>query len=142
MIYTDMTKKAMKLAYKAHEGQLDRSGIPYIFHPLHLAEQMDNEIECTVALLHDVVEDTQYSMQDLEKEFPREVIEALKLLTHDKSVDYFEYVEKVKANPTAKKVKIADVMHNSDESRLDSITEKDLKRREKYKKAIALLKDE
>ena len=142
MIYTDLTKKAMKLAYNAHHGQLDRSGIPYICHPLHLAEMMDDEVACTVALLHDVVEDTQYSMQDLEKEFPSEVIEALKLLTHDKSVDYFEYVKAVKANPTAKKVKIADVMHNSDESRLDSISEKDLKRREKYRKAIALLKDE
>lgn len=141
MIYTDLTKKAMKLAYNAHHGQLDRSGIPYIFHPLHLAEEMDEEIACTVALLHDVVEDTKFSMQDLEKEFPSEVIEALKLLTHDKSVDYFEYVEKIKSNPTAKKVKIADVMHNSDETRLDSISEKDLKRREKYRKALALLKD-
>ena len=55
MIYTSMTIKAMKLAYKAHEGQVDRSGVPYIFHPIHLAEQMDEEISCTVALLHDVV---------------------------------------------------------------------------------------
>lgn len=142
MIYTDLTKKAMKLAYDAHNGQKDRAGIPYIFHPLHLAEQMDDEIACTVALLHDVVEDTIVSMQQLEKEFPIEVIEALKLLTHDKSVDYFEYVEKVKSNTTAKKVKIADVMHNSDETRLDSISDNDLKRREKYQKALKILKDE
>ena len=142
MIYTNLTKQALKLCFEAHNEQIDKSGMPYVFHPFHLAEQMTDEAKTVVALLHDVVEDTQYSMQDLEKEFPREVIEALKLLTHDKSVDYFEYVEKVKANPTAKKVKIADVIHNSDQSRLDSITEKDLKRREKYKKAIALLKDE
>ena len=142
MIYTDLTKKAMKIAYDAHQGQLDRAGIAYIFHPVHLAEQMDDEIACTAALLHDVVEDTDVSMKDLEKEFPKEVIDVLKLLTHDKSVDYFEYVAKIKSNPTAVKVKIADIMHNSDETRLDSISEKDLKRREKYIKALALLKDE
>ena len=69
MIYTSMTIKAMKLAYKAHEGQVDRSGVPYIFHPIHLAEQMDEEISCTVALLHDVVEDTEVTLAELEQAF-------------------------------------------------------------------------
>ena len=98
MIYTSMTIKAMKLAYKAHEGQVDRSGVPYIFHPIHLAEQMDEEISCTVALLHDVVEDTEVTLAELEQAFPPAVTEAVCLLTHDKSVDYYDYVRNLKPN--------------------------------------------
>jgi len=118
MIYTPMTIKAMKLAYRAHLGQVDHSGVPYIFHPYHLAEQMDDEISCTVALLHDVVEDTEVTVEDLKQEFPPEVIMAVALLTHDPGKDYFEYVSVLKDNPVAKKVKLADLIHNSDESRL------------------------
>ena len=139
MVYTDLTRKAMDIAYKAHHGQVDKAGSPYVFHPFHLAEQMDNEIECVCALLHDVVEDTDVTFEDLEKEFPKEVMDVLRLLTHDKDVPYMDYVNKLLDNPVAKKVKIADVLHNSDESRLAEITEKDIKRRDKYKEAkIAL----
>ena len=95
MIYTPKTKKAMIIAYNAHNGQVDKSGIPYIYHPIHLAEQMDTETECIVALLHDVVEDTNVTFDELEKNFSPEVIEELKLLTHDKNVDYLEYVRKI-----------------------------------------------
>lgn len=70
MIYTELTNKAIKLAYQAHEGQLDKAGMPYILHPIHLAEQMDDEISTCVAILHDVVEDTDVTFEDLEKEFP------------------------------------------------------------------------
>ena len=66
MIYTVNTRKAMEIAYKAHHGQVDKSGVPYIFHPIHLAEQMDTEDECIVALLHDVVEDTEMTFEQLE----------------------------------------------------------------------------
>ena len=117
MIYTEMTVKAMRLAYEAHLGQVDKTKVPYIFHPLHLAEQMEDEVTCTVALLHDVVEDTAVTFADLEKEFPAEVIEALRLLTHEAGVDYFDYVRKIKTNPIAKRVKLEDLTHNSDESR-------------------------
>ena len=117
MIYTEMTIKAMKIAYNAHLGQVDYNDVPYIFHPYHLAEQMDEEISCTVALLHDVVEDTQVTMTDLEKEFPKEVIDALELLTHKDGADYFDYVRKIKTNPIATKVKLADLNHNSDQTR-------------------------
>lgn len=119
MIYTPMTIKAMKLAYQAHMGQVDHNKVPYIFHPYHLAEQMTDEISCTVALLHDVVEDTAVTLEDLKKEFPPKVVEAVALLTHDKTKDYFEYVYELKKNPIAKKVKLADLAHNSDETRLE-----------------------
>ena len=142
MIYTEQTKKAMIIAYNAHHGQVDKSGVPYIFHPIHVAEQMETEEECIVALLHDTVEDTNITFEVLEKEFSATVIEALKLLTHDESIDYFDYVRKLKNNPIAKKVKLADLYHNSDITRMENPTEKDCKRKEKYHKAILILLEE
>lgn len=142
MIYTPMTKKAMKLAYRAHHGQLDHGGMPYIFHPLHLAEQMDDEISCTAALLHDVIEDTQITADDLRKDFPDEVVSVVVRLTHNENVDYFEYVASVKPDPVAKKIKLADIAHNSDRSRcIDSglTEEKMLSLKNKYEKAKAIL---
>lgn len=139
MIYTDNIMRAMKIAYKAHDGQVDKSGVPYIFHPIHLAEQMDTEEECIVALLHDVVEDTNITFEDLEEEFSPIVIDALKLLTHDKSVEYMEYVKKIRNNPIARKVKLADLKHNSDKTRLLSVTEQDIGRYEKYQRSIEIL---
>ncbi|MCI8965273.1 MAG: HD domain-containing protein [Clostridia bacterium] len=141
MINTKLTRKAMNIAYNAHINQLDKAGVPYIYHPIHLAEQMDTEIECIVALLHDVVEDTNVTFEQLEKEFTSEAIEILKLLTHNKETQYMDYIKKIKQNSIAKKVKIADIKHNSDESRLDKITEKDIVRRKKYKEALEFLKN-
>ena len=117
MIYTEMTIKAIKVAYEAHLGQLDYNDVPYIFHPYHLAEQMDDEVSCTVALLHDVVEDTPITLSDLEQIFPAQVVEIVRLLTHDEGVDYFDYIREIKKNPIATKVKLEDLKHNSDESR-------------------------
>ena len=141
MIYTEMTNKAMKLAYQAHQGQTDKSGLPYVFHPFHLAEQMDTEETVTVALLHDVVEDTDYTLEDLRRMgFPDSVTDALALMTHDPSVPYLDYVKRLKSNPIARAVKLADLTHNSDLSRLPVVTEKDLKRVEKYREAMNLIK--
>lgn len=78
MINTERTRKAINIAYNAHMGQKDKAGLPYIFHPFHLAEQMETEEECIVALLHDVVEDTDVNFKELEGEFSSTVIDALK----------------------------------------------------------------
>ncbi len=119
MIYTEMTKKALKLCFEAHKDQVDKGGMPYVFHPFHLAEQMEDELTVTVALLHDVVEDSAYTLRDLrDMGFPAEVTEAIRLLTHEKGVPYMEYVAKIKENKTAVKVKLADLAHNSDQTRL------------------------
>ncbi len=143
MIYTPMTKKALKLCFDAHKDQTDKNGMPYVFHPFHLAEQMTDEITTTVALLHDVVEDTEYTFADLaEMGFPAPVLEALKLLTHDDAVPYMDYVRVIKGNPVARAVKLADLGHNSDLSRLDAVDEKALARREKYLQAAKLLTEE
>jgi len=140
LIYTAMTKKALKLCFEAHRDQIDKSGMPYVFHPFHLAEQMDTETSTIVALLHDVVEDTNYTLQDLKAlGFPSNVIDALALMTHDPKVPYMEYVKGISANPLATKVKLADLRHNSDLSRLDSVDEKALSRVKKYAAAIELL---
>ena len=145
MIYTKLTNKAMQIAYMAHHGQTDCNGIPYVFHPYHLAEQMDDEISCCVALLHDVAEDTEVTLDELGKNFPQEIIEALKLLTHEKDTDYFDYVRRIKDNPIAKKVKLADLAHNMDRTRIVDCsvvsTEKLDKWDEKYSKAMKILID-
>ena len=144
MIYTEMTKKAMLIAYVAHKDKLDKGGAPYIFHPFHLAEQMNSEDAVIVALLHDVVEDTDWTIEDMEKEgFSNNVIDALKLLTHNDDIEYLEYIRQIKlsTNQCAKEVKLADLKHNSDLSRLKNVDEKILDRVEKYGKAILILEE-
>ncbi len=142
MIYTELTNKAMKIAYEAHHGQTDKVGIPYIFHPFHLAEQMTDEYSVCVALLHDVAEDTAVTIEELGEVFPDEVIRALKLLTHKPETDYFDYVRAIKGNRIATAVKLADLKHNSDETRLAGTEagEGQLNyRRDKYSKAYKIL---
>ena len=140
MIYTPMTKKALKLCFAAHKDQQDKSGLPYVFHPFHLAEQMTDEDSTIVALLHDVVEDSEYTFADLlAMGFRPRIIDAIRLMTHDKAVPYMDYVARIKENPLARQVKLADLRHNSDSSRLDVVDEKALARLEKYRAAIALL---
>ena len=111
-------------------------------NPFHLAEQMTDELTTVTALLHDVVEDTTYTLDDLRgMGFPDEVIGALTLMTHDPSVPYLDYVARISSDPIAKAVKLADLRHNSDLTRLDHPSEKDLARVEKYRKAIRLLEE-
>ena len=143
MIYTQLTKMAMQIAYQAHAGQKDKSGVPYIYHPIHLAEQMEDEDTTCVALLHDSVEDSHITIGELEQIFPRQITEAIALMTHHKSVDYLDYVRNLKDNPIARTVKLADLAHNLDESRLRGCAgideEAKLLRRTKYMKAVDIL---
>lgn len=140
MIYTDMTKKAMKLCFDAHKEQVDKSGLPYVFHPVHLAEQMNDEDSTVVALLHDVVEDSEYMLKDIRAMgFAENILEAIALMTHEPGVDYFDYVRRIRNHPIACKVKLADLRHNSDLSRLDVVDQKALERVEKYRVAMKIL---
>ena len=133
MLYTPLTKKALKLSFAAHKDQLDKSGMPYIYHPFHVAEQMETEETVAVALLHDVIEDTDYTLEDLKAMgFPYSVTGALALMTHDDSVPYLDYVAKLKDDPIARAVKLADLRHNSDLSRIPDATQKDLDRVAQY----------
>ena len=142
MIYTQKTKMALKLCFEAHKEQTDKSGMPYVFHPFHLAEQMTTEETTIVALLHDLVEDTDYTIEDLTNMgFDKAVTDAIALMTHADDVDYMDYVRQIKENPIAKAVKMADLQHNSDLTRLDVVDEYAISRREKYQQAIALLEE-
>ena len=140
MIYTELTKKAMWIAFDAHKKKVDKAGMPYIFHPFHLAEQMDDEESVCVALLHDVIEDSKVTLNGLRTQgFSNRILDALFLLKHEKDTDYMEYMNKIKFNPLATRVKLADLHHNSDITRLDEVDDKIKQRMEKYSKAIALL---
>ncbi|MBO4885399.1 MAG: bifunctional (p)ppGpp synthetase/guanosine-3',5'-bis(diphosphate) 3'-pyrophosphohydrolase [Clostridia bacterium] len=142
MIYTEKTKRALRLMFEAHKDQTDKSGMPYVFHPFHLAEQMTDEATTVAALLHDVAEDTAVTLDELRgMGFGDDVCDALALLTHDERVPYMDYVAAIRRNPIARAVKLADLKHNSDLTRLDAVDEKALARVEKYKKAIALLEE-
>lgn len=140
MIYTDMTKKAIRLIFRAHAGQTDKCGLPYVCHPLHVAESMEDEVTCTAALLHDVVEDTDVTFEDLvEMGFTPEVLRIVRLLTHDPEVPYMDYVRRIKEDPQAAKVKLSDLRHNCDLTRIDHVAQRDLDRVKKYKAAMELL---
>lgn len=140
MIYTPNIKKALNIAYNKHNNQFDKGNTPYIFHPIHVAEQMDDENSIIVALLHDVIEDTNTSLEEIKKNgFNDEIIEALNLLTHKDNLDYFEYIKKISNNKLARKVKIADIKHNMDLTRLNEVTHEDKNRYEKYKKCLEYL---
>ena len=143
MIYTNLTKKALKICFNAHINQVDKTGLPYVFHPFHLAEQMNTEDEVCVALLHDTVEDTDITFEDLINEgFNDNIISALKLLTHNDDTPYMEYIYKIKTNPLARKVKLADLYHNSDLTRLDLTVDKIPPKYEIYLDAIKFLESE
>lgn len=141
MINTKLTRLASKIAYKAHEGQTDKAGVRYIFHPIHIAEQMDSEESCVVALLHDVIEDSDITLEILSKYFNDDIITALRVLTKKENDDYVMYIKRVKTNKLATKVKIKDLEHNRDLTRLDEVTDKDRKRSMKYWEAIRYLED-
>ncbi len=141
--YTERTKRALQICFDAHKNQTDKGGMPYLLHPIHLAEQMETEDEICTALLHDVLEDTHYTEDDLHRAGISEaVLEALRLLTHDRSTPYMEYIIGTRQNSLARKVKQADLLHNSDIDRLDQITICDLRRRRKYRMALAILEED
>lgn len=133
---------AKSIAIKAHQGQTDKAGVAYIEHPAFVASHVEGDKAKAVAWLHDVVEDTPITFDDLiNAGIDDETISALKLLTHADGVDYFEYIKRIKSNRLATSVKLADLAHNSDLSRLPVVTEKDKRRREKYLRAIEILSD-
>lgn len=138
----DMLYEALMTATEAHQFQKDKSETDYIWHPVYLALQMDTEEEKIVALLHDVIEDSNFTAHDLlNSGFNCEVVSAVHLLTKRTGENYFDYIRRIKDNSLARKVKLADLKHNSDLSRLTVVSENDLKRTEKYQKAIKILED-
>lgn len=136
-------QQALAIAKDAHKGQVDKAGVAYIHHPLYVASLVEGELAKTIALLHDVVEDSGWTLEDLRKEgLPEEVVQAVGILTKKRNENYEEYILRVKQNPLARQVKLADLQHNSDLSRLANVTDRDRERVAKYQKAIAFLSEE
>ena len=133
-------EKALEIATRAHEGQYDKSGVPYIEHPKHVAEHVHGDIAKATAYLHDVLEDTDVTADNLRAEgIPEEVVEAVIVLTHRDYEVYDKYIRRVKKHPIAREVKIADLEHNSDASRIGKLTPRDKARLKKYEKALRII---
>lgn len=134
-------EKAIFIALEAHRNQKDKAGETYILHPLRLMVKMDSETEMTAAVLHDVLEDSSWTPEDLRKEgFSEEVLSVLECLTRRADESYEEFIERLKLNPTACKVKIADLEDNMAMKRISEPTEKDWERLKKYHRAWSVLK--
>ncbi|TNV67853.1 HD domain-containing protein [Trichococcus shcherbakoviae] len=133
---------AFEIAKEAHAGQTDKAGLDYILHPLQVAAEMTTDEEKAVALLHDIIEDTDVTASELlARGLPDNVVEAVEALTKKHNQNYAAYLAGVKKNRLARAVKLADLKHNSDLTRLEKITQKDRDRAEKYRKAIEYLSD-
>lgn len=141
-MYINEYELAYNIASKAHKGQKDKGGEDYFKHPLTVSNKLSGEKDKIVALLHDVIEDTDVTVNDLrEAGFSDEVVLAVSVITKKADEDYEEYLNRVKQNPIALRVKIADMEHNSDISRIKNPTEKDLKRLEKYRIRLKELRE-
>lgn len=139
MFYSELVKKACLISFEAHKNDKDKGGYPYIYHPFYLASQFDSENEVCVALLHDVIEDhgDLYSFELLTSiGFNDNIIDALKLLTHDDNIPYMDYIKEIGKNDIAKSVKIADLKHNLDIRRTNG---KESPKLEIYKLALEYL---
>lgn len=137
----DLLEHAIAIALDVHSGQRDRYGRPYILHPLHVMLQMETPEQMIAAVLHDVVEDSETTLDDLRGQgFPEEILEVVDLLTHDKNaMSYDEYVRRLKPNPIARTIKLADLQHNMDIRRLKEVGPQDTARLEKYHRAWRML---
>ena len=135
-------ERAIALAVDAHAGQTDKAGKTYIRHPLRIMQQMETPQERVVAVLHDVVEDTEYTPAMIEEEFGEEIRDAIVRLTKQDGESYFEFVERASANDLAQKVKIADIEDNMDLTRLSGVSEKTVERQMTYHRALQQLRSE
>src|SRR5688572_15777823 len=133
MMNTNLVEKAIGIAVTAHRGQTDKADAPYILHPLRLMCRMESDTARIVAVLHDVIEDTTVTAEDLRREgFPDEVLDALACVTKREGEEYADFVRRAATNPVARRVKLADLEDNMDARRLTVVTEKDAKRMTKY----------
>jgi (p)ppGpp synthase/HD superfamily hydrolase len=136
-----LLERAIEIAVRAHHGQVGKDGLPYVLHPLRIMARMETVEEQIVAALHDVVEDSEITLEDLRREgFSEYALEAIALLTHDKEkVPYEDYVRRIKPHALARKVKLGDLEDNSNLRRLARVQEKDLERVKKYHRAWQIL---
>lgn len=136
-----LLEKAIEIALRAHAGQTGKDGAPYILHPLRLMSRMATDDQRIAAVLHDVIEDSSITLDDLRSEgFPEPILEVVKLLTHEEGISYEAYIERLKNHPVARRIKLADLKDNSDIRRLSGIEDRDIERLRKYHKAWQILR--
>lgn len=136
----NLLEKALVIAAKAHEGQTDKSGVPYILHPIRVSNRCRTDEERIVAILHDTIEDTDVTPDYLLSEgFPKSIVEAVLSVTRNENESYDDFILRSKLNPIGRQVKIHDLEDNMDITRLHSLSEKDLERLNKYLKAYRTL---
>ena len=134
-------EKAIAVALKAHEGQKDKGDMPYILHPLRVMLKMEKETEMIAAVLHDILEDTDWTAEDLIKEgIAGKALEAIEAVTKKDKEPYDEYIERIKQSPIARKIKLADLEDNMDITRLPELSLEDIDRLAKYHEAWLELK--
>lgn len=144
MTYTNITllEKALKISTKAHEGQVDKAGAPYIFHPIRVSDKCYTDEERITALLHDTIEDTEVTAEYLLMEgFPRNIVDAILSVTRNENESYEDFIRRSRLNPIGRQVKLHDLEDNMDITRLNELTEKDIFRLNKYLKAYRYLKE-
>ena len=140
--FDELREKAMQIAIKVHEGQVDKGGNDYINHPIRVSENCSLDEEKIVALLHDTIEDGDITADYLLMQgFPREIVDAILSVSRNKDEDYFDFIQRCKVNPIGCRVKIADLKDNMDITRLNELTEKDINRLKKYHKAYKMLNE-
>ncbi len=135
--------RAIAIAAQAHQTQKDKSGVPYILHPIRVMLRMGSETEMMVAILHDVIEDTDWTISRLRTEgFSEEVLQAVACLTRQGNEPYEKFLARISSNALAHKVKLADLEDNMDVRRLNKLTEKDIQRLKRYHRAWLKLQKE
>src|SRR5215468_6717515 len=136
---SELLEKAISIAVEAHRGQKDKNGKPYILHPISVMGKVRTQTDKIVAILHDVVEDTHWTFEDLKKAgFPAEILDALDCVTKRAWEPYEDFVKRSAGNPIARRVKLADLEDNMDVRRMLAITERDFERLKKYRHAWEL----
>lgn len=135
-------ERALAIAVDAYAGQTDKAGETYIRHPLRVMHQMETDRERVVAVLHDVVEDAEYTLEDIENQFGTEIRDAIDALTkREDEESYSAFIDRTVENELARKVKLADIEDNMDLTRLDSVTDSILAKQETYHEAWRKLQD-
>ena len=142
MNFDELREKAMQIAEKVHKNQVDKAGKPYIWHPVRVERRCTRQEDRLVALLHDTVEDGNIASEYLLLVgFSQEIVDAVLSVSRKRGEDYFEFIQRCKANPIGRRVKICDLEDNMDITRLNQLTEKDIERLKKYHKAYNMLKE-
>lgn len=138
--FDELQEKAMQIAIKVHRGQLDKGGNDYINHPIRVSENCNSDEDKIAALLHDTIEDGDITADYLLMQgFPHDIVDAVLSVSRKRGEDYFEFIQRCKANPIGRRVKICDLEDNMDITRLNELTEKDIERLKKYHKAYKML---